>query len=147
MANQYLELKKKFEDEFSAFPIQFAFSKEQFAEGMKKLGLDPEKDTDKVCTGFGGGFFKKTDTDALIAMLDSHDKQLKAAIAEDSTGEGFIYDMFYYELANHEYGYTRDLTQTLDALGMTLDSVNANPAMVVALQKAVKQIIVDSDNW
>lgn len=147
MANKYLELKKRFEEEFSAFPMKFAFSEEQFVRGMTELGLDPEKDKDKVCTGFGGGFFRKTDKDALIALLEGHDKELTEAIEADKTGDGFAYDMFYYELANHEYSYTMDLSQTLDALGMTFEAVQEKPILLQALTKAAKQVLADSSDW
>ena len=35
--------------------------------------------------------------------------------------------MFAYELANHEFGLTYDLSETLDALGMTLSGIKKEP--------------------
>ena len=49
--------------------------------------------------------------------------------------------MFYSELTNHEYGYTRDLTDTLEALGYTADDVNADKRLIKGLYNATKQII------
>ena len=46
--------------------------------------------------------------------------------------------MFNYELANHEYNYTGDLTDTLDALGLTIEDVTANAQMNEALLMAVR---------
>lgn len=46
-------------------------------------------------------------------------EEREAAIAEDKTGDGFIYQMFLCELSNHEYNYTEDVEETLDALGYT----------------------------
>ena len=52
--NQYRVLKEKHEKEINNFPLMFAFSKKQFAEGMQKLGLK-ETNTDKIISiGVGG---------------------------------------------------------------------------------------------
>ena len=141
MMNAYRELRDKQQAEVNAFPMFFAFSQSQFDEGMKKLGLEPNE-TDKLYKfGSTGGFYRKSDSKALHDMLDRHDKELKDAIAADETGEGFISDMFSYELSNHEYGYTRDVEPALDALGLTLDEVNADQRLVHGLQKAHKKEI------
>lgn len=135
MTNAYQVLKEKHQKEFNKFPFIFAFSNEQFAEGMKKLGLQPT-DTDKIYSMGVGCFYRKTDAKELKELMDRHDKEMKNAMDKDKTGEGFIYDMFSYELANHEYGYTYDLEPTLDALGLTFDEVNANDKLKHGLDKA-----------
>ena len=56
----------------------------------------------------------------------------------DVIEDEFIYGMFYSELCNHEYCVTGDLSETLDVLGLTVDEVNDNPAMLNALHKAAK---------
>ena len=45
--NRYEELKNRFQQEINAFPMKWAFSKEQFDRSMQELGLDPA-DTDKI---------------------------------------------------------------------------------------------------
>ena len=40
---------------------------------------------------------------------------------------------------NHEYDYTRDLTDTLDALDLTLDKVNKNPKLIKGLKLALRR--------
>ena len=65
---------------------------------------------------------------------------MAAAIAEDQTGEGFIYEMFLCELDNHEYNYTRDTGDTLDALGYTAKEVIDNPRLKRGLEKAITKI-------
>lgn len=136
--NAYLTLKNKHQDEVNAFPMFFAFNKDQFEEGMKKLGLEPT-DTDKIYKlGGTGGFYRKSDSDALAEMFDRHMKEDADAIAADPTGDGYIYQMFNYELANHEYGYTGDPEPTLDALGLTMEEINANPALLHGWKKAEK---------
>lgn len=122
--NTYVELKEKHRQEFNKFPIQFAFSNEQFKEGMAKLGLT-EKDTDKVvAVSDSGGFIRKTDVKAFNEMNRRHKQEEKDAINNDVTGDGYIKDMFAYELANHEYGYTYDLEDTLNALGLSIEEIN-----------------------
>lgn len=122
--NSYEELKKKHSEEFNKFPIQFAFSDEQFKENMAKLGLT-EKDTDKVVAiSSVGGFIRKTDVKAFYEMNKRHRQEEKDAINNDVTGDGYIKDMFAYELANHEYGYTHDLEDTLNALGLSIEEIN-----------------------
>ena len=63
---------------------------------------------------------------------------MKDARSNDTTGDGFIYDMCNYELANHEYSYTCDVSDTLNALGFTIDYVNSNKNVLNGLLKACK---------
>ncbi len=43
------------------------------------------------------------------------------------------------ELANNEFGYTYELDETLDALGLTLDKVKADKRLRKGLNKALKK--------
>ena len=113
----------------------FAFSDKQFEEGMQKLGLT-KKDTDKVYSFGGGGFYKKTDAEALRNMFDKHEKEMQEAIDNDLTGDGFIFEMFDYELANHEYCITWDSEPTLQALGLTIEEVKASEKLLYSFNKA-----------
>ena len=61
---------------------------------------------------------------------------MKEAIASDPTGEGFIKDMFLYELANHEYCITYELDDTLYALDLTLEEIEKDPRLKLGLQLA-----------
>lgn len=135
--NKYQEMKIRHEKESHAFPIRWAFTDEQFKSGMIELGLDPSE-TDKVVGVYGGGFMRKTDVDAFKEMLNRHDKEMKETIANDKTGEGFIYDMFDFELANHEYCITYDLEETLDALGISARDIENNDALKHGLMKAIQ---------
>jgi len=135
--NNYLTMKQQHQKEFNEFPFMFAFSNSQFEEGMKKLELDP-KDTDKIYSIGGGGYIKKTDSDLLDEMTDRHDKEFKNAIAEDLTGEDFIFQMFDYELSNHEFTYTGSITDTLNALGITREEIATNESLTNGLDKAIK---------
>lgn len=134
--NKYLELTSKQQKEINEFPMFFAFNQKQFEEGMQSLGLKPT-DTKKIYKLAGtGGFYRKTDAQKLRDMFARHDKEMADAIAADPTGDGFIYDMFNYELGNHEYGYTHDPEPALDALGLTMAAIKADPRMLHAWKKA-----------
>ncbi len=137
--NSYAKLKEEQQKRFNAFPMMFAFSDKQFAEGMEKLGLKAT-DIDKVYKfGNTGGFYKKTDAPALHQMMDDLDRELKEAIAADQTGDGFICEMFRYELDNHEYSYTGDDTDAVDALGLTYEEIAADPRLLHGFKKAKRE--------
>lgn len=135
--NDYQKLKAKHQAEVNAFPMAFAFSQAQFEEDMKDLGLNPS-DADKIYAISGTGrFYRRTDAKALHEMFRRHRQELEEAIQSDATGDGFIFQMFNCELADHEYGYSGDLDETLDALGYTMEDINADPRLVHGLNKAI----------
>jgi len=138
--NNYISLITKQRNEFNEFPMMFAFSNDQFKEGMMQLGLD-EGDTDKIYSIPGGGFIKKTDSKAFNSLLDRHEKELNDAIESDLTGLEFIYDMFVFELNNHEYSYTRDSEPALLGLGLTFSKVIDNPKLLLGFTKACKDCL------
>lgn len=133
----YEVMKQRHQKEVNDFPLGAAFSDKQFEEMMKNWGLTVN-DCDKICRIGSGMFVRKSDHKAMHEMFDRHEKELQDAIKADKTGDEFIYGMFYSELCNHEYCVTGDLSETLDVLGLTVDEVNDNPAMLNALHKAVK---------
>lgn len=130
--NKYRQLREKQSKEFQAFPIFFAFNNDQFAEGMKKLGLDPT-DTQKIYKlGSSGGFYRKSDSEALKELFRKHDAEMREAMKDDA----FLYDMFSYELGNHEYCITYDLFPTLEACGLTYDDIKKDQRLADALKAA-----------
>ena len=136
--NAYIEMNRRHQEEVGAFPMAFAFGDEQFKEAMKKLGLKPS-DTDKVCTIYGAGdIIRKSDLPAYREMQKRHREELFNAINSDETGDGFVFDMFDYELANHEYGYTRDPYDALMALGMSLNQVENDDRLRHGFEKACR---------
>lgn len=133
----YEAMKQRHQKEVNDFPLGAAFSDKQFEEMMKNWGLTV-KDCDKIYRIGSGMYVRKSDHKAMHEMFDRHEKELQDAIEADKTGDEFIYGMFYYELCNHEYCITGDLSETLDVLGLTANEVNDNPAMLNALHKAAK---------
>lgn len=139
--NAYLEMKKRHQAEAAEFPVAFAFSEEQFEEAMKKLGLKAS-DASRVCSLYGiGDIFRKEDVPSYIKMREKQRREMDDAVLNDKSGEGFVYDMFDYELANHEYGYTLDPSEALEALGYSWSDIESNRTLQVGFEKACKHQI------
>lgn len=135
--NKWVEMKKRHQEEFNAFPVHYAFGQEQIDRKIAELHLDPDRYKDQIeVVGFGG-FVLKEDAPRLKEMWVRHEKERQAAIDADGTGEGFIYDMFRYELENHEFSYTGSTEETLDCLGYTSEDVEADPRLKRGLKKAM----------
>ena len=105
--NEYRKLKNKHQEEYNALPMFFAFSEEDFEQGMLKLGLQ-SIDTNKICQTEMGMFYRKEDEPLFKETIQRFHDELQKAISEDKTGDNFIYQMFYTELINHEYAFTED---------------------------------------
>lgn len=134
--NPYAELKQKHQSEIDAFPFGWAFNENQFNDMMiNKFGLTPE-DTDKIYSIGGGGYIRKCDSDAMHEMIERHAQEREVAIRENK--DDYLYHMFDYELGNHEYTYTHELGDTLDALGLTMKDINADMRMYDALMRAIR---------
>lgn len=136
----YNELKARQSKEANDFISQhmfFAFNDKQFKEGMEKLGLS-EKDTDKVYRVTGGGFYRKEKSADFHALLDRHYKEIDDAIAEDATGNDFIYDMVFTELCNNEYCITRNFSETLGICHITEKMLVENEHIRMAVIRACK---------
>lgn len=138
--NKWEELRKKQQAEVNAFPLHFAFGKEQTEQKIAELGLDPERLDEQIVSIGGGGFVLKKDAPALQEMWDRHAMERKAAIAADKTGDGIIYEMFHYELRSNEYGYTLSTESTLESLGYTKEEIEADPRLKHGLEKAARDI-------
>lgn len=67
-AETYVQMKERHQKEVNEFPMMWAFNNDQFAQGMKKLGLQ-ETDTDKIYRIAPGGFIRKTDAEETLDAL------------------------------------------------------------------------------
>lgn len=132
--SKYTELKAKHQAEVNAFPLGFAFNQSQFDEMMKKWDLKPT-DIREILSIGGGGYIRRSDADAFKAIMGRHEIEMRMAMKKNE--DDFLFHMFNYELANHEYCYTYELDDTLDALGLTIDEINADPIMADALKRAI----------
>ncbi|MBP3707571.1 MAG: hypothetical protein J6J36_03045 [Clostridia bacterium] len=132
MSNLYLELKNKQQTEFNSFPIKFAFSREQEEKGLEELGLASANEA--IGIG-GGGFIRESDKQAFYDMLERLDKEHTQMLENPK----YVVDMFKYELANHEYGYTYDLEPTLEACGLTEEDIENNLVLKKGLAVALEE--------
>lgn len=73
-------------------------------------------------------------------MLNRHREEHLKAIDKDKTGDGYIYDMFIYELQKHKYKYTSRVDDTLDTLDISRETLQQNAAMSRSLAKARKYV-------
>ena len=91
-------------------PVVFVFAEEQFAEGMRKLGLEPDQ-TDLVCRIAETGAMARKDPDAneLIELVVRRCGEQLLAFDSDPTREGVIAEMFEYELRRCEYNTNLDI--------------------------------------
>ena len=138
----YEEMKNKHQEEYDTFAKDkifyiFTSSKEEFEKKLKEYGLSKEN----ICSIGFGGFIKKKDKEELKNMLQRHRKEKQEAIEQDKDGSGFIKSMFEYELYNHEFSYTRDIDDTLNDMGYSIEQIKSNPALKNGLDLAIKAII------
>ena len=122
--NSYVEMKERHQKEVNNFPIKFAFSDEQFKRAMEELGLT-ENDLDKVVSIGAGGFIRKTDIKAYNEMGERQYKEV----------------LFLYELGNHEYIITFDISESLDAVGLTEVDIRYNNNLRTGLILAEKEYL------
>ncbi|MBQ7788853.1 MAG: hypothetical protein IJ398_04270 [Clostridia bacterium] len=134
----YQQLVDKQQKEVNEFPLGAAYNKKQFEEMMAKWNLKPT-DTDQITTIMNGVFIRKSDIPAYIELVNKLHNETQEAIKNDETGEGFVYQMFAYELDNHEYSVTYDLEETLDALGYTIEDIQNDRKLSHGLKKALKR--------
>ena len=92
---------------------------------------------------------RKSDNEAFHAMLERHQQERAEAIASDKDGTGYLYEMFLYELGNHEYIFTFDPDETFAACGVTAEQVENDPVMKLAFANAKRDYLkrAEEENW
>lgn len=95
---EYVDLKRKHEQEMNDFPIAFAFNDEQLQRALEKLGAASKEE---CVTVFGhGDIVKRENAKSLVEMLQRHTNEIKDKLKEDVE---FAEAAFLYEMDNHEY--------------------------------------------
>ena len=140
----YEAMQKRHQQEVNAFPMKWAFNNRQLEQGMRELGLNPSQTNEIVGIG-GGGFIRRSDRQAFIDMFKRQNAEQKAALAAQKTGDEYAYQMFLHELGNHEYVITGDLSDTLDACGLSAEQINNAPKLRRALARAIKDYMEATD--
>ena len=138
--SKYSTFKKSKQQKVDEFPMMFAFSQEQLEEGKARLGVTDNKELLSIGAG---GFIRKSDREEFDNLFIQLDKEL----AENLNDDEFLYEAFLYELANHEYCYSWDLTDSLDVLGLTVEQVKADDRMYSILKKAIVQYKEDMEEY
>ena len=110
---KYSELEAAAEKRISSVPMFFAFSNEQFAEGLKKLGVDDPKELVSI---IGGGYIKKTDKHLLEEAYEENMKERKEFLADPKQ----LHEAFLYELGNHEHCITGNDVEVWCAVGASV---------------------------
>lgn len=134
---KYYNFKQENSKKFEAFPMAFAYNKQQFEEAKIKLGV---KDSSELYSIWGNGLIRKTDSEAFNKLVDdiykSHTEFL--AIPEN------LKDAMVYELENHEFCYTGEVEDTLEALGLSLDTITEEQKNI--LKEAIKTVRENDKN-
>ena len=142
----YKEMKQRHQNEVNALPLAFAFSHDRYLERLAAWNITEEEAKAGAIVGIGnGGFIRASDRDLVISTFERIADEEAAAIAADQDGTGYIYQMFLYELNNHEYSYTGDIDDTLDALHISNKDLAENPALLAGLNAAIKTISLAGD--
>lgn len=142
----YTEMKERHQSEVNALPLAFAFSHDRYLERLAAWNITEEEAKAGAIVGIGnGGFIRASDRDLVISTFERIADEEAAAIAADQDGTGYIYQMFLYELNNHEYSYTGDIDETLDALHISNKDLAENPALLNGLNLALKAIHAAGD--
>lgn len=132
----YTEFKEKSQKEINELPMYFAFSDKQFNELMVKLGYDDENVFLKdIMTIGGGSIILKKDKELVMNTFDRIDKEL----TENFKNDEFLESAFEYELGNHEYCITYDISETLDALDISYDEYKMSERIQKIAKKAIKK--------
>ena len=115
----YNDIKQANQERVNNFEgLFFAFSNTQLGEGLAKFGLTME-DTNQIVSIGAGGYLLKTRVKAFTEMMGQNERDLKNLRKEKK----LLLDALVYELRNHEYCITGDMTDALAALGLKFEDV------------------------
>lgn len=131
MKETYYQMKERHRKTIDKLPLKFAFNNKQFREAMESLGLK-ETDTDKVVSIGAGGFCTPETAEKLNNICKKQHDELTEAMKDDN----FLQDAFEYELGNHEYIITWDVTYVLLALNIKPKEYIKNDRYIRIMKKA-----------
>lgn len=110
--NKIEEYNEFVRSKLDAFPTAYAFSEKQLEEAIEKLGAKSRDDL--ISVGFGG-LIRRTDIDKWNQMWHEISEERKRLMKDDD----FAYQMFFNTMSNHEYIFTLDDDEIIDACGLT----------------------------
>lgn len=110
----YKELKREITETPQNFDgVFWAFNKDQFNKGLKKLGLK-ECETDKLAILGAGGYVLAEKKASYWQLVDTLQGKMKEALKD----QAFLLEALIYELINHEFIYTYDASDALASLAL-----------------------------
>lgn len=118
----YKKYKENRQKDFNKLPIYWAFGEQQFQDLLKKLNLkDTKEDLKKIVNIGCGGLMLKCD----LFLLEEHNRTFSKDILYFWLTHNFkfAYSAFRYEMSNHEYYYTCDVSDTLESLNLTFEDI------------------------
>ena len=114
----YHQLKAKHQKDYNELSktqgVFYAFSDNQFKEGLEKLGLTEETAKGKITSIGGGGFMLSDKVQLIVDYSEKTYEEMQEAYKDDE----FLLEALTYELCNHEYCITGDSRDALQALGL-----------------------------
>ncbi len=113
----YKEFKDISQEKFNTIPLYYFFNSEQKREVLKKLDIKECELSDKVF-GFQGGIILKSQAH----QIEDFYNWIKKAEQTLYQRKDYLYQLFYYELFNHEVQITCDYEGFLKNIGMELDT-------------------------
>jgi len=108
----YQDMKRKHQKLFDEFEgVFYAFNGEQFEQGVKKVGATKGSIVSMGC----GAYIINTRVSAFNDLVKDTEADLKKLKKDRKQ----LIDALSYELMNHEYCVTHDVSDALDALSLT----------------------------
>lgn len=135
--DSYDALQKAHQEDISNFPILWLFGKKsdaELAEAISKIGA---KSVDELVGIGGGGYIHKEKKEDFLTMMRKHAREKEAF----SSNPNNLIEVIFSEMCDHEYNYTQDPEDTLNALGKTykdLQDPNFKKAWKLAEKKCLK---------
>ena len=137
--NRYKKLKDMHTLEKNVLPFFFiGLNEEQFNAMIRSFGLQPD-DLDAFYD-IALSDFDEREYSWIEDMFVGYGAAMQRAIHDDETGDGFIYEMFLYELENHDFVHTNNLTDVLHELLLSADEIIANKRLLHGLRKALAKL-------
>lgn len=136
----YKKYKENRQNDFNKLPIYWAFGEKQFQELLQKLNLQDKPEDLKKLVNIGcGGLMLKSD----LPLLKNHNQTYSSdkLLFWLTHNFKFAYSAFKYEMSNHEYYYTYDITDTLQSLGLNFEDIERNAYLKLAYLRARKDYL------
>jgi len=133
---KYTELKEYYREKINNQKgMFFAFNKEQFEEGMQKIGLDIEK-INQIAKIGGGGYILKSEVKNFNNLVKEQQSKIKEKMLNDYN---FARGAIKYEMFNIEYCYNESDEEVLSILSLTFEDLEKNKKLTKVFLEAKKE--------